>query len=220
MALETASFINQLNAANPQSTDSVSQADDHIRLIKSAIKATFPNITGAVTRTQAELNQPVPVGFIGMWSGSIVSIPTGWALCDGTNGTPDLRDRFIVGAGSTYSVGNTGGSASVALTVAQLPSHTHSITASTGSAGAHTHTITDPGHTHGYVNNTSGASGTGGTAATSLQNSTTDSSTTGISINSDGAHTHTVTATAANTGSGQAHENRPPYFALAYIMKT
>jgi hypothetical protein len=68
-----------------------------------------------------------------MWSGSVVSIPAGWALCDGSNSTPDLRNRFVIGAGSTYSVGNTGGSKD-----ATVVSHSH--TASTG--------ITDPGHKH------------------------------------------------------------------------
>ena len=51
-----------------------------------------------------------PVGGIIMWSGTIAAIPTGWALCNGSNGTPDLRDRFVIGAGSTYAVGATGGS--------------------------------------------------------------------------------------------------------------
>lgn len=58
-------------------------------------------------------------GSIIIWSGSIVSIPSGYALCDGTNGTPDLRDRFVVGAGSTYAVGASGGSATHAHTASQ-----------------------------------------------------------------------------------------------------
>jgi hypothetical protein len=72
-------------------------------------------------------------GMIILWSGSIASIPSGFALCDGTSGTPDLRDKFIVGAGSTYAVDATGGSAD-----ATLPTHTH------------TNTVTDPGHFHNY----------------------------------------------------------------------
>jgi hypothetical protein len=70
-----------------------------------------------------------------LWSGSIASIPSGFALCDGTSGTPDLRDRFIVGAGSTYAVDATGGSAD-----ATLPTHTHTATS----------TVTDPGHLHSW----------------------------------------------------------------------
>ena len=67
MALETASFIDGLNSSNPAATDALAQADDHLRLIKAAIKATFPNITGAVTLTQAQINAladtvPAPAG--------------------------------------------------------------------------------------------------------------------------------------------------------------
>lgn len=117
----------------------------------------------------------VPVGTICMWSGAVNTIPTGWAICNGSNGTPDLRDRFIVGAGSTYSVGATGGEATHTLTVEEIPSHRHSISAKTYNT----------------------ARGTGGSV--NLVDPT--SNYTGY------------------TGGGQAHENRPPYYALAYIMK-
>ena len=131
-------------------------------------------------------------GIIVMWSGAINKIPTGWLLCDGTNGTPDLRNRFIVGAGTDYSVGNTGGANTVTLTIAQMPSHTH--------------TITDPGHAHEYTEH-AGRQGTaqGGGDYGAIWTDDTEKAKTGISINA--------------TGSGQAHENRPPYYALAYIMK-
>lgn len=62
----------------------------------------------------------IVLGMIVPWSGSIISIPSGWSLCDGTNGTPDLRDRFLQGAGSTYAVDDTAGSVS----------HTHDFTSS------------------------------------------------------------------------------------------
>lgn len=67
----------------------------------------------------------VPSGCILIWSGAANAIPDGWALCDGENGTPDLRDRFVLGAGIAYSVGETGGYEEVALTLAQLPRHKH-----------------------------------------------------------------------------------------------
>lgn len=224
MALESASFISQLNAANPLSTDTVSQADDHLRLIKNVLKNTFPNLSAPVTATPDQLNNPVPVGFIGMWSGAVNAIPSGWALCNGTNGTPDLRDRFIVGAGNTYAVGNTGGAASVTLSESQIPGHTHVISATTGAAGAHTHsaTVTDPGHVHSALQPLTGSTSASSGGLTG-QGSTRDtgSSTTGISVSISGAidHTHSVSASAATTGGGQSHENRPPYYALAYIMK-
>jgi len=131
MALESAQYVSQLIPANPLSTDSVSQADDHLRLIKSALVATFPNLTGPVTATQGMLNSPVPQGGIIIWSGLLSAIPPGFAICDGTQGTPDLRNSFIMGAGSgsTYLAPlATGGSATSG------PGGTHTHTANNGNA--------------------------------------------------------------------------------------
>lgn len=218
MALESAQFISQLNTANPTSTDAVSQADDHLRLIKAVLQNTFPNLNGPVTATPALLNAPIPSGVICMWSGSIATIPTGWVLCNGSNGTPDLRNRFIVGAGSTYTQGNTGGSATQTLAVDNLPAHTH--TGTTDSNGAHTHTITDPGHTHTYTAYGSGSSGSQYFTPASQGTFTTNTGTssTGITISAATAHTHTFTT--SSVGSGAAFSILPPYYALAYIMKT
>lgn len=136
----------------------------------------------------------VPVGGIIMWSGSIASIPTGWALCNGSSGTPDLRDRFIVGAGSGYSVAGVGGT-SDAIVV------------------DHTHGITDTGHSHEYTDLYGVLSSTqygseGEPLFNSNQTLTKDTSpnTTGITINPSGV-----------SGTNQ---NLPPYYALAYIMRT
>ena len=123
----------------------------------------------------------IPTGAIILWSGASNAIPTGFVLCDGNNGTPDLRDRFIVGAGSTYSKGDTGGANSVNLNVNEIPSHSHS-----------------------YVGHTYPGSGPEQNQAGSVEDRT--------SFN--------VNKTTGTTGSGQAHENRPPYYALFYIMKT
>jgi microcystin-dependent protein len=375
MALETGTYINSLNASNPVSTDGLSQADDHLRLIKSTIKSTFPNIDGAITTTEDELNvldgatattadlnklaavtssaaelnvldgatattadlnklaavtataselnlmdgvtastaelnyvdgvtsaiqtqldakqstitgaattvassnlaasravvsdvngkistsavtstelgyldgvtssvqtqlgtkaplaspaltgtptaptagsgtnntqvattgfvrSIIPAGVILLWSGSEASIPTGWLLCDGANGTPDLRNRFVVGAGSTYAVGATGGADSVTLTTSQIPSHNHTATS--------TSTVTDPGHSHTYKGQT--GSGGSGVSSRDAENTTltTNSATTGISVS--------TSTSIGNTGGGSSHENRPPYYALCYIMKT
>ena len=67
----------------------------------------------------------VPSGVITMWSGAADAIPSGWSLCNGENGTPDLRGKFVLGAGGTYNPGSTGGSEKVTLTVEQMPSHCH-----------------------------------------------------------------------------------------------
>src|SRR5690554_5897142 len=79
----------------------------------------FSQVDDQLGRVDELLSNVVPTGGIILWSGPIANIPAGWALCNGDNGTPDLRNRFIVGAGSTYSVGDTGGTDSVTLTTAQ-----------------------------------------------------------------------------------------------------
>ena len=132
-------------------------------------------------------------GMIVLWSGSIATIPAGFALCNGSNGTPDLRDRFVVGAGSTYAVNATGGSAN-----ATLPTHTH------------TATVTDPGHLHTYTRGgTDTVSGGGITIQTNsaLPSQNTSTAFTGISVAN------------STEGSSATNANLPPYFALAYIMK-
>src|SRR5690606_24439652 len=147
-------------------------------------------------------------GVIVMWSGSADNIPEGWALCDGTDGTPDLRDRFIVGAGGEYAVGATGGAKEVTLTTAQMPKHSH--TGSTNSAGAHTHTGTTNtagAHTHSYTRYsrterisqiTLTTTGWSGTSTVNTSSAGAHSHT--LNINSAGAHTHTVTTNEAGGG--------------------
>jgi len=111
----------------------------------------------------------LPSGIILIWSGAIVDIPAGYFLCNGSNGTPDLRDKFVVGAGSTYNPNDTGG----ALT--------------------HTHDFTSDGHFHS-------AAGIPGFAV-------------GTDIGTD-------TTVDVDTGTTDATSNLPPYYALAYIMKS
>lgn len=130
----------------------------------------------------------VPTGVITMWSGDIGAIPAGWALCDGTNGTPDLRDRFIVGAGTTYTVGSTGGETQHILTVDEMPSHSHDF------------------------------SGFGGSATATLVATSTAGGTPNRVAQGGGSATGNYPKI-AGSGSGQAHENRPPYYAMAYIIK-
>jgi hypothetical protein len=138
-----------------------------------------------------------PSGGIIIWSGSSASIPSGWLLCDGSNSTPDLRNRFVVGAGSTYAVNATGGSAD-----AIVVSHTH------------TATVTDPGHQHGFnpnIGNNSGGFAYGSIVATNGAfggTITTNTATTGITVSN------------STTGSSGTNANLPPYFALCYIMKS
>jgi hypothetical protein len=145
--------------------------------------------------TTAFVRDIIPTGIISLWSGSIASIPSGWFICDGNNGTPDLRNRFIVGAGSTYAVAATGGSAN-----ATLVSHTHTATS----------VVTDPGHSHSYTASIIAGPQAGLTGSEAIAPSLqTGTSSTGI----------TVATTNSTEGSSATNANLPPYYALAYIMK-
>ena len=157
-------------------------------------------VTGIATATSFVGNGIIPLGGIIIWSGSTASIPTGWALCNGSNGTPDLRDRFIVGAGSNYSVGNTGGSAN-----ATLVAHSHPINYSNTVPGAtFKHLFSSIGRVLRFppldaidgIMEGAEFSGTG----------TESVSRTNISIGAQ--------------GSSATNANLPPYYALAYIMRT
>jgi hypothetical protein len=140
-----------------------------------------------------------PSGGIIIWSGSSASIPSGWLLCDGTNSTPDLRNRFVVGATSTYAVGATGGSAD-----AIVVSHTH------------TTTVTDPGHTH--ASSTGQGFLTRDTSAGNALNGGSDW--VFANINSTASNTTGISVSANTTGSSGTNANLPPYYALCYIMKS
>ena len=130
-------------------------------------------------------------GMIMLWSGSSASIPSGWLLCDGSNSTPDLRNRFVVGATSTYAVGATGGSAD-----AIVVSHTH------------TATVTDPGHLHASNGGVDVGSGANAFVTNNTRNAQNISSAvTGITVAN------------STTGSSGTNANLPPYYALCYIMK-
>jgi len=200
----------------------------------------------------AALTGILPVGVCLVWNGSIDTIPAKWALCDGNNGTPDFTGKFIVGAGGTgagkYAVDETGGANSVALSVNNLPPHTHSGTVDAG--GTHGHSgYTDAAgyHNHGGATTVAGAhnhfSGIyrnsmiygGGGPQDDIGENPTDPIYTGSSgdhnhgIYADGQHSHNVTVNAGGShqhtfttnsvGTGQVHENRPPYFAKAWIMR-
>lgn len=136
------------------------------------------------------LASSIPSGGIILWSGAANAIPAGWLLCNGLNGTPNLVDRFVLGAGATTpAVATTGGSKDAVVV-------------------SHTHTVTDPGHTHTYVGKEApyNAGGDGfGPKAWIGNSATTGSRTTGITI--------------ASSGQSGTNANMPPYYALCYIMK-
>ena len=160
------------------------------------------------------LNGPVPYGGIIMWSGSSTSIPSGWKLCDGTNGTPNLSGRFLVGIGNNgetnYSLGANGGEDSHQLTVSEMPSHNHG--GSTSEDGEHDHEYNDK---YALENN----NGVSDDDCALCGGADTDVSDGNQSRNVDtqpaGDHDHTI----SSQGGNQAHENRPKFYALCFIMK-
>ena len=157
---------------------------------------TYDNIYG-ILGTIPAVASAFTAGMIMLWSGSIGSIPSGWTLCNGSNGAPDLRNRFVMAAGDAYSVAQTGGSAD-----AVVVSHTH------------TATVTDPGHLHTF-NPQTGFGGTNSNVANGPVSTvqyvppaqSTNTATTGITVAN------------ASTGVSGTGANIPPYYALAYIYK-
>jgi hypothetical protein len=173
-----------------------------LQTASSVLVNTYDNISGIIT-TIPTAAPTLPTGVILIWSGSTGSIPSGYVICDGSNGTPDLRNSFVLGAGNTYTVGQTGGTAD-----AIVVSHTHTATS--------TSTVTDPGHLHNLAPYSAITGGGPERPAVNAGNSgvasyNTNTVTTGITV-----ATATTNTTAGTSGTGA---NLPPYYALAYIMK-
>lgn len=155
----------------------------------------------------------IPRGIISMWAGGVDAIPFGWHLCDGTNGTPDLRDRFIVAAGNSYSSGHIGGSPTYTptitvnssgtgvqvgyhtLTIAEMPSHSHRID------NIHVQGDPDTRDIPGYTFITGGELWSAAAGGSQGHNHPIV----------DYGHVHSAYASAI--------DSRPPYYALAFIMK-
>lgn len=170
-----------------------------------------------LTRLTA-MNRLQPIGTIVMWSGSINQLPSGWALCDGQNGTPDLRNKFIVGAGDQYNITDEGGNNAIQLQTANLPSFTAS--GQTSQGGGHHHGYKDsffiesfpqgdvPGTFGDWVgNNRQGARGDNDNKYIWWRSGTT---------NYSGDHQHAVSV--SHNGQSQAIDIRPKYYALAFIQ--
>ena len=164
--------VNNLVTENLYITSGISIASTAV--FSGTLSGTTGSFVGIVTANTFSGNGTIPVGGIIMWSGSVVSIPSGWALCDGSNGTPDLRNRFVVGAGDVYSVAGIGGT-------------TDSVVVS---------------HTHEYLYR-----GTETVVSGAFSSNT---------VGSDS----TVTGITSSTGESGVNKNLPPYYALAFIMRT
>lgn len=235
MGLETATQISELVESWPLQTDKIRQGAGHLRAIKAAVKGSFPNITAPVTVTAAALNtlptnfssvlteilkHVPPVGFVGLWSGSANAVPAGWALCNGQTvagygTTPNLTDRFVVGAGGSYSTGEIGGGVSKetdpngkhtpiiqghSLTAAEGPPHQH--------VGANFAGSSDDNADPGPLIETSSVQANGTMSSSSFT----------TSISGSGApHSHTADEVPDHTHT--LADTRPPYYALCYIIK-
>lgn len=131
----------------------------------------------------------LPSGLIAIWKGSTSTIPDGWVLCDGQNGTPDLRDKFVLGAGNSYGAGNTGGEETHTLTVNEMPSHTH------------------------Y------SSGSSATIPLGLRSGGKDCILSDRAAIVQDSIDVSISVNLGYSGGSTAHNNMPPYCALCYIMK-
>lgn len=147
---------------------------------------------GVIPGSSPSLHGVIPRGVIVLWSGLLRDIPQGWALCDGRNGTPNLTARFVRGVNTAATnPGTTGGSDSVTV---QQNAHQHEIPFN---------------HPSSMAARSTASFGSGGSVAGVQKPSSNDADTT------SGARWKTQSVTATN----QAHDNRPAYFELAFLMK-
>lgn len=219
-----------LTTGNPAKIVKGTEIDDEFNAIATAINSkantNSPTLTGTplaptaatgtnttqIATTAYVLANGVPSGAILMWSGTIATIPTGWYLCDGTNGTPNLTNKFIIGADAddggaakttiTGSATQTGGSKD-----AIVVSHTH--TGTTDGSGSHNHTGSSGASLFVARYEAYGLDQGNAFSDTGLARDSTTST----------APNHTHTFTTGSTGSSGTNANLSPYFALAYIMK-
>ena len=186
----TAPTVTSTGAVNASSLSVSGAASVGSLTSAGAVNGASSTISGTLTAGTLAGFGTIPLGGIIMWSGSVASIPAGWALCNGqtSNGrtTPNLQDRFVIGAGSGYSPNGTGGNANITLSVAQLPPHHH--------------TFTDYyfSENNGFNNHNAGSAS---------------------SDNDNNLFGYGYVHDTQDTGSGSAINILPPYYALAFIMR-
>lgn len=184
----------------------IKQKECLIRVYKGS--ETLPRATLRLIRYSVEAST-VPQGTILSWFGQLSNIPSGFALCDGKNGTPDLRNRFIVGAGDQYKISDTGGADAVKLGPSEISSHYHTFGYHNGNNNGYFITTASkktnaslPSGTHPAKWNGSGGGGWYGWDGSGWAGGQ-----------------NLVTSLTVATEAQKPHENRPPYYALYYIMK-
>ena len=200
-------FINAVESAGSGTTpgagivtDAMMATDVKIGSLAALNTSIKTSITAAINEILTTISglALVPVGGIIDYKGAYSAIPSNFALCDGTNGTPDLRNKFVLSATVEGDVGTSGGAHTKTLTTTELPAHTH--TGTTASDGAHTHPIS--------------TYSSGGSSYVGVDSSVAVGT---VNTGSAGAHTHTFTT--ASSGTGSAFDIRPAYYTLAKIMR-
>ena len=191
-------------------SDVVADARDDTLTLVAGSNVTLTTAADAIT---IAASSSLPAGVIVMWHGLIANIPAGWTLCDGTSGTPDLREKFVKGAADLTEAGDTGGAATHSHDNHLANGFTHSGTAvAAHSQLTHAGTaVTAHGLTLAYFDQTNNDA----QAATAVANHT---------VTQPSAHTistHSVTQPdghGANTHS--THKSEPAYYTILFIMKT
>ena len=187
---------------------------NHIRATHSSGTPTLFTVLDDGAHFNSSPSGVFAVGMIMQWFGAAADCPTGWAICDGTNGTPDLRDRFVIGAGSTYALGATAGNATVDVShVHTGPSHLHGAT--TGADGTGATSSDGSGSTSSDGTGNTGNAGTGstssdGTGSTSSDGSGNTSGPTGTSTRDDGTGSSFTYANGSHTHAGPSHSHSGP----------
>jgi hypothetical protein len=219
-ATTTAKGVVQLSSAVTSTSATLAATASAVKVANDNANSRVPNSEKGAANGVATLDASskipmaqmnIPDGGIILWYGLVANIPTGWALCNGANGTPDLRERFVIGASTTLETGSTGGSK--AKTTSSDGGHSHTIT-------VNNHTLTAaqmPSHSHSFDY-----------ASESFVNGDIDSGSTGSisysSRNTGGAgssnsHNHSAGSNSVSNHSHTIDDARPPFYALAYIMK-
>ncbi len=207
------------NAAEINLIDGLSAQASELNILDGATLSTtelnyVDNVTSSI---QTQINNLLPSGVIVMWSGTVATIPTGWALCNGANGTPNLTDKFIMGAGNTYNPADTGGSATHTHTGA---SHTHTGASHTHTGASHTHTVPMDGWGHQTATYPSGRLQTSDGAQNGYSSMDAANDTTSGAGGTGATGAGGTGATGADgTGATSSTSTLPPFYSLAYIMK-
>lgn len=246
-------YVNSVNPSVPYEAAAKGYVDTQVATIATdainsvaVLKADTTYVNSQDAALQSQLNTGAasiadlysklfPVGGIIMWSGPIASIPSGWALCDGTLSTPDLRDRFILGAGHSWRppgqaagafayTSSINGAHAHSATIENSGSHAHNISV-TGTAltldqiPPHAHTFRAGGNGSGFTVSTAGGTGTLTTNAAGGNGSAANAHSHSSFADAQGLHSHVATVL---TNGDHTHtvDCVPPYYALAFIMKT